>query len=170
MLERAHFFFYECSFKLETDATQTDPRGQSRDLIQLPNVFEKKKKNPTEAIKMDKCPHLLPLERAPLSILDCLHHSLPFQSDRTFHMVMYCLLSGPQDVTFPTGFSPPGRYWRCVFDVVTEFHRGSVINVHYEAGGQKGCFIYIFFYSTVQNMITFYQTFLALQGLERLCA
>lgn len=113
MLEKAHlfffFFFYECYFKLETDAAQADPSWQSRDFIQSPNVFEK---NPTEAIKMDKCPHLLPLERAPMSILDRLHHSLPFQSDRTFHMVMYCLLSGPLDVIFLTAFSPPGRHWR----------------------------------------------------------
>lgn len=47
---------------------------------------------------MDKCPHLLPLERAPMSILDRLHHSLPFQSHCTFQMVMYCLLSALQDV------------------------------------------------------------------------
>lgn len=33
---------------------------------------------------MNKCPHLLPLEGAPASIFDHLHHSIPFQSNHTF--------------------------------------------------------------------------------------
>lgn len=153
MLEKV-FFFCECFFKLETDAAQADPSWQPRDLIQTPNVFEK---NSTEAIKMDKCPHLLPIEWAPMSILDRLHHSLPFQSDRTLHMVMYCLLSGPLDVIFLTAFSPPGRYWRWVWSAfswtnkvngqrtrhwVSPQRDNSVIKVHCEFGGQKGYFIF----------------------------
>lgn len=63
---------------------------------------------------MNKCPHLLPLEGAPASIFDHLHHSIPFQSTHTFWRTDGYVLAAlrPSAYYFFAQLSPSGTYWR----------------------------------------------------------